>query len=697
MIADVWRTTQTFLVIRTIICVVVLSSTYSSVRADESTALSAYDLFETSFTVPVSYNNPFDFADIQVDAEIRRREGEAVVVPCFFDGDAWRLRYTPSKDGQYDYRIVAKTPSETKVAASGSFAANKADRRGFLRVGSHTNRYFAFDSGEPYFALGENIGWVRWRGEANVEAWVGYLDECSAVGMNWIRIWMCPWGRTELTWTPMGVSYKDYKTYDMNNACVIDGIFREAEKRGVYIQWCINHHGQYSKQTNPIWDGNPFSVENGGFLKEPEDFFTDREAIRHYKNRLRYLVARWGYSTHLMAWEFWNEVNLTSNFDFPTVKRWHEEMAQYLHEIDPYDHLLTTSTSGGYEQTCEIEGLDYLQSHSYTNHLIAKLAETSQKREGKCSQVPHFFGEMAYDWRGPAKVDPTGISLHNQLWASVHATSDAGTAMTWWWDNWIRPNNLYPIFLPLAKYIEEIDWDRDDLKPMAAVVEPKDGNRGPLLFVPKIEWGNTTRSQFSIDSLGNVDGLGECTQFIHGDGHRDMAPNPIFQVNFDRSVEFVCQIDRISMNGADCSIELDGVKVFQRAFAPGEKDSTMGRDGRVSFVVPAGRHEIRINNTGPDWYKIGHYSIGDLVQRPQAFARGNNERVLLWVHDRLHQGRPAFELSTARSVGKYDADIARTRGRRVYYRTVRSPYGRIGRFVVDSSGRKWIGDTDPIV
>ena len=38
------------------------------------------------------------------------------------------------------------------------------------------------------------------------------------------------------------------------------------------------------------------------------DFFTDERAKADYKNRLRYLVARYGYSTSVFAWEFFNEV-----------------------------------------------------------------------------------------------------------------------------------------------------------------------------------------------------------------------------------------------------------------------------------------------------------------------------------------------------------------------------------------------------
>ena len=599
--------------------------------------VAVYGLFETSFSVSLPYNNPFDASDIKVDAEIEREGKSLGMVPCFNDGDVWKLRYTPSQSGQYTYQINAKTASESEQCAQGSFVVDDSEHWGFLRIGKHSKRHFVFENGESYFALGENMGWVQWNDSAQLDIWIGYLDECQDAGINWIRIWMCPWGKTELTWTPKDGRYHGYKQYDLENARIIDGIFAEAQKRGIYIQWVINHHGQYSIKHNPEWQNNPFNTENGGFLEHPWEFFTNDEAKRHYRNRLRYLAARWGYSTHLLSWEFWNEVNLTANYDFPVVKAWHEEMAEYLREIDPYDHLLSTSTSRDFDPIFETKGMDFIQSHSYTSGLIQKLELISEKCVDEYPDVPHFFSEMAYDWRGPTKGDDGGISLHNQLWASVHATADAGTAMTWWWDNWVRPKNLYYHFKALAKYVDGIDWDKENLLPMQYSIEYKEENSADFFFTPPVDWGNSRRTRFTIKENGEVEGLKECTIFVHGVNHKEMAPNPIFTINAKESIEFGLWIDRVSMNGASCIIEVDGEQVFQRVFASGENDSTMSEDGKVSITVPPGRHNIFVKNTGQDWFQVKYYRVGNFIQRPNAYIRGNKDRILVWVHDRLHQ------------------------------------------------------------
>ena len=41
---------------------------------------------------------------------------------------------------------------------------------------------------------------------------------------------------------------------------------------------------------------------NGGFLSDATQFFTNSTAISLTKRKLRYSVARWGYSTAVMSW-----------------------------------------------------------------------------------------------------------------------------------------------------------------------------------------------------------------------------------------------------------------------------------------------------------------------------------------------------------------------------------------------------------
>lgn len=591
-----------------------------------------YERFEHGFTVDIEYDNPFMAESIQVDALITAPDGSESTVPCFYDGEqGWKLRTAPTQPGHHRFTITATTPTESRIVSSGQFHASPSDSRGYIRIGSNP-RHFAFDNGDSYFPLGQNLGWVY--GGAS-DQWQIYLRECEAAEINWIRIWMCPWGMTELTWMPQNNRYHGMDEYELDNARLLDFIVDEASQRGIHIQWVIHHHGQYSINHNTVWDQNPFNSANGGFLDTPEAFFTDPRAKTHYKNRLRYLVARWGYSPHVMAWEFWNEVDLTHNFDPDGVTAWHEEMIPVLKQLDPTGRLLTTSTSH-HDFTIDIDGLDFLQSHAYRTDIIEGQQKTATDLALRAPERPHFFGEMSYDWRGPNREDTTGIILHNQLWSSVHS-HDSGTAMTWWWDNWVHPNKLYHHFAHLARYIDGIDWNSTPLLSLDAIIEPRPENTGSLTITPPVGWWESPAAEFSIHADGRIENLPQMSRFIHGQNHRDMVPNPTIHLHTKHDSVFAIQLERAAASGAILEVRVNDKESVRRVFEPSQDDSTIRGNAEIRIPLPPGQHSISLRNPGRDWIAIRHYRVDGVIQRPRAFARGHGDLVLVWVQDRAHQ------------------------------------------------------------
>lgn len=607
--------------------------TLCALLAPLSHSLGQYEIFEVFAEDNVEYENPFNSDVVKVDAAITPESGGPVTVPCFYTKDnQWGLRYAASEPGTYQYKINAVQSGAVRELTSGEFTVEPSNEKGFIRVGE-SGRYFVYDSGDSYFPLGENLGWVS----RSLSDWTGYLDQCQAAKINWIRIWMVSWGYTELVWSPKGGRYHGLEAYDLDNAALWDGILQNAKERGVNVTLVVNHHGQYSTGHNPIWDENPYNKANGGYLDAPSQFFTNERAKKDYRDKLRYIVARYGAFTNLMAWEFWNEVDLTSNFDMAVVRDWHEEMSAYLDSIDPYRHLRSTSGSGDVSPLHRIDGIDYAQTHSYTNNLIERQQAVSKRYFEDEMHKPHFMAEMAYDWRGPTREDDEGVSLHNQLWSSVHSY-DCGTAMTWWWDNWVRPKNLYHHFRILANYINDIDWEREQLTPTKVEIAPKTQNADEFTFIPLQGWGETDRETFEILSDGTVEGLNEATTFIHGNAHRNMAPNPVFTVALDAPREFTIQLERVARAGAVLRIYVNDALVRSEVFAASSEDTTMSGDqGRIVVSLAEGENSIKIRNAGNDWVELRSLSISQFVQRPVGFARGSDSRVIVWIQDRAHR------------------------------------------------------------
>ena len=65
-----------------------------------------------------------------------------------------------------------------------------------------------------------------------------------------------------------------------------------------------------------------------------------------------------------MSWEFWNEVNWTPLAGEAVLGPWIQRSAAVIRNLDPYDHLLTTS--GSRITDAEVwKDLDYTQDHYY--------------------------------------------------------------------------------------------------------------------------------------------------------------------------------------------------------------------------------------------------------------------------------------------------------------------------------------------
>lgn len=241
--------------------------------------------------------------------------------------------------------------------------------------------------------------------------------------------------------------------YNPVDAFMLDQLVAAAEKEGLYLQLCLLTRDLYMHR-----------------LKDPS-FPQYAEAIADAKRTFRYAVARWGYSLHVAAWEYWNEMDP----HLPT-DRFYEELGQYLDEIDPYHHLRTTSTWGPSPKDCRHPHLEIAEVHYYLrpvdrgrirDEVAAVIDRTAFLREHAPSK-PAIIGEfgLADDkWREDPQMaqDTELIHFHNSLWASL-MSGLSGTTLFWWWDQLDRMN-AYPHYAPVARFAQEIPFGKEELRP----------------------------------------------------------------------------------------------------------------------------------------------------------------------------------------------------------------------------------------
>lgn len=460
----------------------------STVRAVQSVVpltdnAARYEKFELAVTLDADFSNAYDPDDIRVEAEFQAPGGTTVTVPAFWYRDyalaeqtgrpalrptgdwSWRVRFSPPQVGEYRYRVVATAGGETVESDWQTFSVGPSDNPGFVRVDPRNPRYFAFDDGTPYFAVGQNIAWAN---EPDVlgqyELWFDAMAEADA---NFARIWMAPWGFA-LEWndTPLG-------NYDnrQEQARQLDIVFEMMEDRGIYAMLTLINHGQFSETTNAQWADNPLNAANGGPLATPAGFATNTEAVRLWQQRLRYIAARWGYSTALMSWEWWNEVEWTSLANPDLLAPWIAESAEALRAADPYRHLISHSgTPVGVESVWSQDSLDFTQDHRYTD------GDLSNIRRGFVNVIPEWLEAypdkpfLMGEFGTPSQFDQSGIVIHQGLWSAAMLGA-AGTGMTWWWDTLVHPNNLYTHFAAVAAFFADEDMGARTWQSTTAILD----------------------------------------------------------------------------------------------------------------------------------------------------------------------------------------------------------------------------------
>ena len=576
-----------------------------------------YAPIEAACELPELSGNPFDYAENNVMVQVACPDLTTASVPAFFDGGStWRVRYTPRLPGRYVIQQVTLNGKSVELAkpSPNEFRVTGTPGRGFVRVDPANPRRFVFDSGEPYYPLGYNVGWVSAKGGLPE-----YITRLGQDGGNWARIWMCHFTQSmNLDWVsgtnlPLG-------TLSLDVARRWDATVAAASEHGVYLQIALQHHGQYSSQTNPNWSDNPWNKSRGGWLQSPEDFFTDPRAIALTKAKYRYIVARWGYSPHVLAWELFNEVEWTDGMNRKpdTVVQWHREMAALLRQQDPNRHLVTTSSP--MQAAALWQDLDYYQPHGYPPEPLGAIARIDNLRLGK----PYFFGEI-----GPGGGRDDGDFLHRALWGSLMSQS-SGAAQYWYWDRMQQPAFAQQL-RAAARFVSASKMpDQAGLRPASVRVECE--AEGPLEIGPGGEWGQGGQTEFTVQPSGEVPGIAEMPRYLHGTGHAELFRGCTFQARYAAPGKFVVHVSQIARAGARLVVSLDGTSAATREFPAGNRDQNV--NAAVEIDVPQGNHVLGLSNTGKDWVVLRGFTFDPYLPAVGVLGKASDGYAALWVFNR---------------------------------------------------------------
>lgn len=332
----------------------------------------------TGPTLSESQNNPNPFLDYRLNVTFISPSGMITVVPGFFDGDGaggatgnvWRVRFSPDEVGTWNYSASFRTGTEVAIDlnpnagtatsfndASGTFAATDRDHTapGFLKYGrlEYTNNHYLKFRDGGYFIKGgtdspENF--LGFKGFDNTldQGNLGIIHEYGPHRSDWASgdplftsqttgvdskgiigalNYLSSQHVNSIYFLPMNLGGDGQETYpfispqnthdakvhyDLSKLSQWNHVFDHATKKGVLLHVVLGE----TEVDNRNWlDNGTLGVERKLYYRE--------------------LIARFG---HQLAIK-WN-ISEENVFSASLVG----QMAQYINDLDPYDHPVTAHT-----------------------------------------------------------------------------------------------------------------------------------------------------------------------------------------------------------------------------------------------------------------------------------------------------------------------------------------------------------------
>jgi hypothetical protein len=420
---------------------------------------------EAIFQINNTYTNVYNPDEVSVDATITLPDGQTFTIPAFYYEDqkfentswvsnesfqAWMIRFITDQAGSHKVNLTLTDSDGTLVTENFEVNVTSGTSKGIIRNDANNNQYYRHSTGEPFYPLGINIGWN------NIENYTTTINNLTQGKANIFRYWHTPFANQALEWKKTNF-YDGLGFYSQKAAAMSDSLLNLCEATNFYMQLAIFQHGMFSENVNEMWADNPYNKLNGGFVDRAEEYFYNTECKTQTKKLLRYVVARWGYSKNLFAWEFFNEVQFTGIHNsqtaawYPGVLNWHLEMSEYIAAIDPFNHMQTTSAENSQLYDLDtIPELDMLQYHLYSGNLLNQQAELDLSFRNNLKNKSIINGEYGTNQEADVPIDMQRHAIWNGIMTQV-------PRYMWIWEHYLDLSWAALFTMP-AQYLQDEDF-----------------------------------------------------------------------------------------------------------------------------------------------------------------------------------------------------------------------------------------------
>jgi hypothetical protein len=436
----------------------------------------------------------------------------------------FRVRASLPDLGKYTCKITAVTKEQTITFAPIELDVVKSTNKGFVQVGKN-KRYFTL-GGETFYFIGQNINWPTKSGACKNEQGVtqnfcqpiidtdiyctkemfppdayinfyNYIDTLSS-HVNFIRTMMVPW-----SWD---IEYEQVGNYAsrMNIAWEMDRFFELCYEKGIYVNFDLSWGAELANPNvygGAIWDwyDHPedqiatkdemfYGYKNKFNLKTLDDFRRHPEVKKFYAQKLRYFVARYGYSANLTMIEVANEMNGKEYDELAgrnSARMWHDFVCTYIKDSLHANQLTAVNYGNGYEVCTQnnicsggtsdgdfsfsLDNVDVASYNFYTGPSAGKQIGLSYKFNRK--QIDGEYNKWYYNLNKPIIIGETGFAQNIEVCApkiydgydNAVTLSMSGFAGILLWDD--KPE-YYEKYHQLTNFMNDIDLDGENFHPV---------------------------------------------------------------------------------------------------------------------------------------------------------------------------------------------------------------------------------------
>lgn len=440
----------------------------------------------------------------------------------------FRIRFAPPTNGEWS--CIVKIYEGENIYESNEFIFNviESGNPGYMKV-DPGQRFLSYNN-KTFIPLGCNLPWpvTSVERDPDLEMYLKYneggikkdrpedyrhygvlprvydkykdaMRSLADNGANYFRTVMYPTA-TEIEWEKAG----DY-TKRLYMAQEMDDILKVAETKNVFLHWDfqIHYSFQYAAAAyGKAWTWN-YTSPSGPFCYKtligsdtipgndnPVRFLTHEESKKYYKQRLRYLLARYGYSTNIAVFELFSEIsnvgaNKADNSDYyktgdnwTDYRDWQVEMAKYVKsQYNGAIHMVTGSYAGPKhpdDDTYQDPNMEIMTSNLYDwgapdyadefwtkditgNYLNDNCPNVdSYTTECLSDAMQHNIKPMIISESGVIDVDNdckfNHVEHNRSLWQSLFS----GVAGALSWTQWNRIGN-YGIYQQMNDFISQFE------------------------------------------------------------------------------------------------------------------------------------------------------------------------------------------------------------------------------------------------